>query len=51
MSLFQKWALGLLWLGAGALVFAKPDAFYKVASGVRNITAGSVTDIVNAGKK
>lgn len=51
MSLVQKWSLGLLYLGAVALVFAKPDAFYKAASGIRNITAGSVTDIVNAGKK
>lgn len=51
MTLLQKWLLGLLGLGALGLVVAKPDAVYKVGSGIRNATAGSVADIINAGKK
>lgn len=45
MSLIQKWLLGLIGLGAAALVLAKPDAFYTATKGIRNLTAGTVADI------
>lgn len=45
MSLVQKWLLGIIALGAGAMVLAKPDAFYTALKGIRNVTAGTVTDV------
>lgn len=45
MSTLQKWMLGLVALGGAALVFAKPDAFYKAAQGLRSVTAGSIVDV------
>ena len=50
MSLLQKWALGLIALGAGALVLASPKGVYAAGSAVRSVFAGSVSDIVKAGK-
>lgn len=50
MTLLQKWIGGLVALGAGFLVFSKPDAFYKVAKGVRSVTAGSIVDVTTGGK-
>lgn len=45
MTILQKWLLILGGLGAGALVLAKPDAFYKALSGFRSVTAGSISDV------
>lgn len=45
MTLLQKWLLILGGLGAAALVLSKPDAFYKAASGIRSVTAGSISDV------
>lgn len=45
MPVVQKWLLWLVGLGAGFMVLAKPDAFYKAAQGVRSLTAGSVRDV------
>lgn len=50
MTLPQRWTLALVLLGAGFLVLSKPDAFYKAASGVRNLTAGSIVDVTTGGK-
>lgn len=41
----QKWLFWLVALAAGGMVLAKPDAFYKAAKGVRNVTAGSIVDV------
>lgn len=50
MTLVQKWVLGLIALGAGYLVLSSPDAFYKAASGLRSLTAGSIVDVTTGGK-
>ncbi len=50
MTIAQKWIGGLILLGAAFLVFSKPDAFYKVAQGVRSVTAGSIADVTTGGK-
>jgi hypothetical protein len=50
MSLLQKWMFGLLGLGAGYLVFTNPNAFYKAATGIRSLTAGSIVDVTTGGK-
>lgn len=50
MSLLQKWMMGLLGLGAGYMVFTNPNAFFKVATGVRSLTAGSIVDVTTGGK-
>lgn len=45
MGTVQKYALALVGLGAAFLVFSKPDAFYKVAQGIRSLTAGAIVDV------
>jgi hypothetical protein len=50
MSLAQKWLMGLLGLGAGYMVFTNPNGFYKVATGLRSLTAGSIADVTTGGK-
>lgn len=50
MTLVQKWILGLLTLGAGYMVLANPDAFYKGAKGLEGLTAGSVVAVTTGGK-
>lgn len=50
MSLIQKWLLGLTMLGAGFLVAQNPNAFYKAASGIRSLTAGSIVDVTTGGR-
>lgn len=49
--LLQKWMLALVALGAGFLVFSKPDAFYKAAQGFRSVTAGSIVDVTTGKSK
>ena len=51
MTIVQKWLTALVALGAGYLVFSNPDAFYKAATGVRSLTAGSIVDVTTGGKK
>lgn len=50
MTLLQKWIGGLVALGAGYLVFTNPNSFFKVATGVRSVTAGSIVDVTTGGK-
>jgi hypothetical protein len=50
MTLVQKYIMALVGLGAGFLVFSKPDAFYKAATGLRSLTAGSIVDVTTGGK-
>lgn len=50
MSIAQKWVLALVTLGAGYLVLTRPDAFYKAATGVRSLVAGSIVDVTTGGK-
>lgn len=51
MTTAQKWIGALVLLGAGFLVFSKPDAFYKAAQGVRSLTAGSIVDVTTGTSK
>lgn len=44
----QKWLFWLVALGATGMVLAKPDAFYKVTDGIKNVTAGSVSQVAKA---
>lgn len=50
MPLLQKWLLWLVVLGAGGMVLAKPEAAYKLMSGARQLTAGSIVDVTTGGK-
>jgi len=50
MTLLQKFMLGLVGLGAGFLIVTNPNGFYKAASGIRNLTAGSIVDVTTGGK-
>lgn len=50
MTIVQKWILGLTALGAGFLVFTNPNGFYKAATGVRSLVAGSIVDVTTGGK-
>lgn len=50
MTLLQKWLAGLIGLGAGYLVLTNPNGFYKAASGLRSLTAGSIVDVTTGGK-
>jgi hypothetical protein len=50
MTLLQKWMAGLIGLGAGYLVVTNPNSFFKVATGVRSLTAGSIADVTTGGK-
>lgn len=51
MGVAQKWLTGLIGLGAAYMVLSNPNGFYKVATGVQRLTAGSVTQITTGGKK
>lgn len=51
MSLVQKWVMGLMALGAGYMVLANPNSFYKATQGIRQLTAGSIVDVTTGGKK
>jgi hypothetical protein len=42
--------LYLVGLGAGYMVLANPNSFFKVATGVRSLTAGSIADVTTGGK-
>lgn len=50
MTLAQKWLGGLILLGAGFLVLTNPNGFYKAATGLRSLTAGSIVDVTTGGK-
>ena len=50
MGLAQKWLLGLIGLGAGFMVFSNPNGFFKIATGARSLTAGSIVDVTTGGK-
>lgn len=50
MGPLQKWMLWLVGLGAGYLVIQNPNSFFKVATGVRSLTAGSIVDVTTGGK-
>jgi hypothetical protein len=50
MTLMQKWMMGLLGLGAGYMVLANPNSFFKAATGLRSLTAGSIADVTTGGK-
>lgn len=45
----SKWLSILGGLGALALVMQNPNGFFKIAKGGQALTAGSVSQIVNAG--
>lgn len=51
MSTMQKWLTALTGLGALAIVVSNPNGVYKAALGFNKVTAGSVTQIVNASNK
>jgi hypothetical protein len=51
MTVLQKWVSWLVGLGAGYMVLANPNAFYKATQGVKNLTAGSVVSITTGGKR
>jgi hypothetical protein len=51
MGLAQKFVLGLLGLGAGYMVLANPNSFFKAAQGIRQVAAGSIVDVTTGGKK
>lgn len=51
MPLLQKWGLALVGLGAAYLVFTNPEGFYKAASGLQKLTAGSIVNITTGGKR
>ena len=48
MAPVQKWLFWLVGLAALGMVLAKPDAVYKASQAVRNVTAGSISDVVKA---
>ena len=50
MTLVQKWIMGLIGLGAAYLVLTNPEGFYKAATGLRSLTAGSIVDVTTGGK-
>lgn len=45
MTTLQKFIAGLIALGAGYLVFAKPESLYKAAQAGRSLVAGSIVDV------
>lgn len=51
MTVLQKWLAGLTGLGALYLVLTNPKGFSALATGVKNLTAGSVVSITTGGKK
>ena len=50
MPLAQKWLGWLVGLAAFGLVLANPNAFYKGATAIRNVTAGSIQDVTSGAK-
>lgn len=50
MGVVQKYMLWLVGLGAGYLVITNPNSFFKVATGIRSVTAGSIVDVTTGGK-
>jgi len=50
MTIVQKWMLALVGLGAGFLVITNPNGFYKAATGIRSLVAGSIVDVTTGGK-
>jgi len=50
MTIVQKWIMGLIGLGAAYLVLTNPEGFYKAATGLRSLTAGSIVDVTTGGK-
>lgn len=50
MGTVQKYLVIIAGLGAGYMVLAHPDSFYKVASGVNKLAAGSVVAVTTGGK-
>lgn len=51
MTTLQKWALALVGLGAGYMVLVNPRGFYSATAGIKNLTAGSVTEIATGGRR
>lgn len=51
MTLVQKWIGGLLALGAGYMVLANPNSFYRATQGIRGLTAGSIVDVTTGGRR
>ena len=51
MTVVQKWLTALIGLGAGYLVFTNPNGFYKAATGLRSLTAGSIVDVTTGGRR
>lgn len=51
MTLAQKWLMALVGLGAGYLVLANPNSFYRATQGIRQLTAGSIVDVTTGGKR
>jgi hypothetical protein len=51
ITTLQKWMMGLLGLGALALIVTNPQGFYSATSGLRNLIGGTESDILKAGKK
>lgn len=46
----QKWLMGLIGLGALYIVVVNPKGAGTLFTGLRNLTAGSVTSIATGGK-
>jgi hypothetical protein len=42
--------LSLVGLGAAYLVITNPNGFYKAATGIRSLAAGSIVDVTTGGK-
>ena len=51
MSIVQKWLASLTGLGALYLVVTNPQGFSTAATGLKNITSGSIVSITTGGKK
>ena len=50
MTTLQKWLTGLTGLGALYIIVVNPKGFASAATAVKNVTAGSVTEIATGGK-
>lgn len=51
MSTVQKYLTALVGLGALYLVVSNPTGVYKAAQGFRQVTGGTIGDIVSGGKR
>lgn len=49
MTTVQKWLMGLLGLGALALIVSNPKGFYSATNGVRQLIGGTESDILKQG--